>query len=1786
MNKYRYYINKLFWTFLMVPFSLYCQTNLVPNPSFEDHSLGCPNGLGLISAVDNWFSPTDGTPDAFNFCANPSSVGVPDNFFGSQLPQEGNGYAGIYCYGEDDHREYLGVRLIDPLVIGQTYCVNFYVSLADNQFYGVTNLGIAFSTTELNVINMATNLDFTPQIEYGGNVIINQTEWVAVTGTFVADNDYDYIYIGNFKDNDESIGGGTIIGTPISLDAYYYIDNVSVIGIDSDLILTGNTDVCVGDDIIISATGGGDSYSWYDLANPTEVISESSIFVSTITAPISYLVVTNTGNCILTDTLHINPAPIPDVSFEYNTGCVGYPTTIINTSTNVWPNAITVWEIDGIADTIAGNYYPVFEEAGDYLVTLTIYNNEACMSSQTLPINIAATCDPCTDNLSINHNGNFESFNLCPTDLGQVIQVPHWPNPTIGTPDFFHSCYDDAMSNTSTDVPNNIFGQQESYSGEGYAGFYAYQVNNYREYLQNELAIPLQAGHQYFISCYVSLADTSGRAISNIGFYLSQDQVNFTDPPFFGVLPFTPQILNNTIISDKENWVQVSGYFTPTETINYLVIGNFTDNLNTNFELLTTGDLNFSYYYMDQLAVIEVSPIAVSYNQEILTNNLIESCITESIDLTAEGDYCNYWWIDLATGDTNSNTANLNISAQEAGNYNYILAAVLSGVTTYDTLQVALFDTPIPSFTVIEGCTNYPTSFINNSTSVGTSTTYEWDFDQDGIVDTTTTGSFNFLFENGGDYTTNLLVTNPGGCQASTTISFQVAEICDPCTLQNMITNPGFELYNDCPSELGAITNAQDWYSPTANNADLYSTCAINNEVVGIPDNNYGAQNLHSGGANYAGILAYADGDERSYITTPLLFPLEEGVEYCASMYVNLADESGVAIDFLGMYFSSSNVEPSTFNLSPQVLNEETDIIFGQSWVEIKGKFIADAAHTHLTIGNFFNNTETNALLQANGNLTNTAYYYIDDITVVPLRADIQAPDTICLGESIDITVIGNMCEHQWTSTTSTGTIGEASTLTVTPTVTTTYTYTGINELCDVTKTHTVVVIPAPQAGEDIVLCPGESATLTLENIDDATAIQWSPVLGLSNANIANPIANPSITTTYQVTVTYPWGTICPNTDEITVVRIQNFANAGGDATICDQATVQLNGSGGIAYSWFPTQGLSNPDIANPVATPSQTTTYTLTVLDENDCVSTDDMTITVQECDEGGPIYVNPNGTPFGDMLYDTIYQNTIDTLILPNLFDPDPNDQVVFNTFGPSHGIFTQGTDSSFYYPAVDYIGNDLITLVACDTYFPIECDTLEIMITVLPELNTPPLFNPPGPIYDTIYTGDLACIPISLFEYQEDDTVSLILIDNTPSFGNGSINNDTTCLNYTASNEFLGQDSLFISACDQNDTCSLLQIYLTILQDDVIAHDDVYTTEDGIPVLSAVLNNDTIPYSGIQTISIYTAPEHGEVLINSDQTLLYTPTLGFIGTDSYDYIICNNDWGCDTASVFITINNLLNAIDDSLTVPTNETTIIPAIANDELPMPDCYTITITDFPMYGIVILNNDGTISYTSNENYTGPDTFSYEICCAGYGCEIGVVNLTVQNLTPPIAVDDEYTYDMNTEMILNVLENDSDPNDLTITITSFLGVANGSMVNNGNQLIYTPDDNYFGTINTITYTICNSAGLCDEGLIIINILPVCDMFIPQGFSPNGDSVNDDFRINSVYTCDEFASNELVIFNRYGDVVYNQENYGFQGWWDGTWQKSNEPVPAGTYYYILKSTTSDRKNHLRGAVEVWR
>ena len=180
---------------------------------------------------------------------------------------------------------------------------------------------------------------------------------------------------------------------------------------------------------------------------------------------------------------------------------------------------------------------------------------------------------------------------------------------------------------------------------------------------------------------------------------------------------------------------------------------------------------------------------------------------------------------------------------------------------------------------------------------------------------------------------------------------------------------------------------------------------------------------------------------------------------------------------------------------------------------------------------------------------------------------------------------------------------------------------------CTTTASVTVNVAPlltvtATADDYNIGTCPVSDAQLTAaaNGGEPLYTYLWSPAAGLSNVNIANPVAKPAVTTSYTVLITDING--CTATAAVTITIAPPLAatatasdpNIGTCPTSVSNLGVIVTGGETpyASYSWSPAAGLSSTVISNPVAKPLLTTTYTVTVTDNNGCTTTAPVTVTV----------------------------------------------------------------------------------------------------------------------------------------------------------------------------------------------------------------------------------------------------------------------------------------------------------------------------------------------------------------------------------------------------------------------------------------------------------------------------------------------------------------------------------------------------------------------------------------------
>jgi len=174
------------------------------------------------------------------------------------------------------------------------------------------------------------------------------------------------------------------------------------------------------------------------------------------------------------------------------------------------------------------------------------------------------------------------------------------------------------------------------------------------------------------------------------------------------------------------------------------------------------------------------------------------------------------------------------------------------------------------------------------------------------------------------------------------------------------------------------------------------------------------------------------------------------------------------------------------------------------------------------------------------------------------------------------------------------------------------------------------------------------------------------------------------------------------------------------------------------------------------------------------------------------------------------------------------------------------------------------------------------------------------------------------------------------------------------------------------------------------------------------------------------------------------------------------------------------------------TNEDTTlnVPApgvLANDSDPENDPITAALVSGPSHGTLVLNADGSFTYTPDANYNGADSFTYRSNDGTADSGVATVNLTVNPVdNAPDAVDDSATTSTGTPVDIDVLANDSDPDGDTLAVSSAThGTYGSTTVNPDNTITYTPQAGFRG-VDVFDYTISDGNSF-DTAIVTITIL---------------------------------------------------------------------------------------------------
>lgn len=267
------------------------------------------------------------------------------------------------------------------------------------------------------------------------------------------------------------------------------------------------------------------------------------------------------------------------------------------------------------------------------------------------------------------------------------------------------------------------------------------------------------------------------------------------------------------------------------------------------------------------------------------------------------------------------------------------------------------------------------------------------------------------------------------------------------------------------------------------------------------------------------------------------------------------------------------------------------------------------------------------------GGFCGTLYRKLTIVNEGGITADAGPDQAICIGSSTNLEGAGGYT-YSWSPATGLADATNPETGAST-TETTTYILTAISQHgCTNTDEMELTVNPLPivDAGADQNLCPEGEIQLEASG---AVTYSWSPSTGLSCDDCPDPICTVDDNTTYTVTGTDANG--CINTDEIDISIFSTLdITVTADPSTIDiyqGQTSQLDATGAESYIWTPSVGLSATNIPNPIANPTDTTTYYVTGIDENGCIDVDTITVNViGELVIGLPTAFSPNGDGVND--------------------------------------------------------------------------------------------------------------------------------------------------------------------------------------------------------------------------------------------------------------------------------------------------------------------------------------------------------------------------------------------------------------------------------------------------------------------------------------------------------------------------------------------------------------------------
>jgi VCBS repeat-containing protein len=318
--------------------------------------------------------------------------------------------------------------------------------------------------------------------------------------------------------------------------------------------------------------------------------------------------------------------------------------------------------------------------------------------------------------------------------------------------------------------------------------------------------------------------------------------------------------------------------------------------------------------------------------------------------------------------------------------------------------------------------------------------------------------------------------------------------------------------------------------------------------------------------------------------------------------------------------------------------------------------------------------------------------------------------------------------------------------------------------------------------------------------------------------------------------------------------------------------------------------------------------------------------------------------------------------------------------------------------YTPQAGYVGQDTFTYTA--SAGGATSDPVLVTITMT---NTQPLAE--GEAQST-HMGDFELGKILVVD-PEGDPFTMALVTTTT---HGTLtfypNGDYM---YQPEAGYVGPDSFTYSAVDNQIGAEPAQGTVTIDVTNTlpVVKDETLTTHMGAAVVGTIADNISDPEDDPFTVGLQTTTTHGTLTVNPNGTYTYQPQAGYVGPDSFTISAWDEQIGAEPipATVTITVTNTQpNGVSDSAVTTYVSPVVIGVLRNDSDPDKDPLTVGSFSYTGAGTVVLNANGTFTYTPPAGFLGKDSFTYSVSDGQLGAELTettvIITVNIGRLPPP------------------------------------------------------------------------------------------------------------------------------------------------------------------------------------------